>query len=292
MRFPFFSALLLMYLLAGCASEPTKTPLAAPLRRDNYVVLLDLSDRLLQAGQVSRDTALIGQVLATYRAGVATKLFVGSADRLKIVLAPQASHPGAVQQLGQGLYLDLGQVPLAERRHLATPLKRLRKQVAALYAAASQDRSPRHYAGADLWHYFRDQLALDFPTSPDYEDHNHLLVLTDGYLDFEDYAGHRQAGHRYASTRFVPALAHEGEQWPTVFKQANYGLIPLPGPCPLALRRLQVVVAEVQPHAEYHLDILTAVWQQWLRESGLPTPQVLPRATDLPTAQEAIARLL
>ena len=90
----------------------------------------------------------------------------------------------------------------------------------------------------------------------------------------------------------MPALAREGEQWPTVFKQANYGLIPLPGPCPLALRHLQVVVAEVQPHAEYHLDILTAVWQQWLRESGLPTPQMLPRATDLPTAQEAIARLL
>ena len=292
MRFPFFSALLLMYLLVGCASEPTITQPAAPLRRDNYVVLLDLSDRLLQAGQVGRDTALIGQVLATYRAGVAAKLFVGSADRLKIVLAPQASHPVAVQQLGQGLYLDLGQVPLAERRHLATPLKRLRQQVAALYAVASQDRSPRHYAGADLWHYFRDQLALDFPTSPDYEDHNHLLVLTDGYLDFEDYAGHRQVGHRYASTSFVPALAHKGEQWPTVFKQANYGLIPLPGPCPLALRHLQVVVAEVQPHAEYHLDILTAVWQQWLRESGLPTPQVLPRATDLPTAQEAIARLL
>ena len=292
MRFPFFFAPLLLGLLAGCTSEPITTQPAAPLRRDNYVVLLDLSDRLLQAGQVGRDTALIGQVLATYRAGVAAKLFVGSADRLKIVLAPQASHPVAVQQLGQGLYLDLGQVPLAERRHLTTPLKRLRQQVAALYAAASQDRSPHHYAGADLWHYFRDQLALDFPTSPDYEDHNHLLVLTDGYLDFENYAGHRQVGHRYASTSFVPALAHKGEQWSTVFKQANYGLIPLPGPCPLALRRLQVVVAEVQPHAEYHLDILTAVWQQWLRESGLPTPQVLPRATDLPTAQEAIARLL
>jgi hypothetical protein len=58
------------------------------------------------------------------------------------------------------------------------------------------------------------------------------------------------------------------------------------------LRGLRVVVAEVQPHAEYHLDILTAVWQQWLRESGLPAPQVLPRATDLPTARETVARLL
>lgn len=292
MRSLLFFVLLLMSLLAGCGTDSTPTPPAPPLRRDNYVVLLDLSDRLLQAGQVGRDTALIGQVLASYRAGVAAKLYVGSADRLKIVLAPQASHSTAVQQLGQGLYLDLGQVPLAERRNLATPLKRLRQQVATLYAAASQDRSPRHYAGADLWHYFRDQLALDFPMSPEYEDHNHLLVLTDGYLDFEDYAGHRQAGHRYASTSFVPALAHEGEQWPALFSQGNYGLLPLPGPCPPALRQLRVVVAEVQPHAEYHLDILTAVWQQWLRESGLPTPQLLPRGTDLPTAREAVGRWL
>jgi hypothetical protein len=117
-------------------------------------------------------------------------------------------------------------------------------------------------------------------------------VLTDGYLDFEDYAGHRQAGHRYASTRFVGALGRVGEQWPTAYRQGDYGLLPLPGPCPAALRGLRVVVAEVQPHGEYHLDILTAVWQQWLRESGLPAPQVLPRATDLSTARETVARLL
>ncbi|WP_035558190.1 hypothetical protein [Hymenobacter sp. IS2118] len=252
--------------------------------------MLDLSDRILQEGQITRDTALIGQVIKSYQAEVAQKLYVGSADRLKIVLAPQASHSVAVQQLGQGLYLDLGQVALAQRRQLAEPLGRIRQQVANLYAAASQDRSPRHYAGADLWHYFRDQLALDFPSSPDYEDHNHLLVLTDGYLDFESYDGHRQAGHRYASTRFVPELAQRGEQWPAVYKKNNYGLMPLPGPRTAALRHLQVVVAEVQPHAEYHLDILTAIWQQWLQESGMLAPQVLPRGTDLATAQETLGR--
>ena len=279
-------------LLTSCASEPTTTAPTSRLRRDSYVILLDLSDRLLQPGQLSRDTALIGQVLATYQAGVAQKLYVGSADRLKIVLAPQTSHSVAVQQLGQGLYLDLGQVPLAQRRQLSTPLRQLRQQVTALYQAASQSRRSSTYTGADLWHYFRDQLPLDFPAQPTYDDHNHLLVLTDGYLDFESYADHRQAANRYASTRFVTALARAGERWPTVFKQGSYGLLPLPGPCPAALRHLQVVVAEVQPHAEYHLDILTAVWQQWLSEAGMPPPQVLPRATDLPTVREAITRAL
>ena len=282
--------LLPLLWLAGCASEAPPTRADTRLRRDNYVVLLDLSDRLLQPGQLARDTALIGRVIDAYRAGVAQKLYVGSADRLKVVVAPQASHPAAVQALSQGLYLDLGQVALAQRRTLGGPLQALRHQVAALYAAASQARSARAYAGAELWHYFRDQLALDFPTSPAYDDHNHLLVLTDGYLDFESYVGCRQAGYRYASTRFVAKLATHGEQWPTLFRQAGYGLIPLPAPCPPALRNLQVVVAEVRPHAEYHLDILRAVWQQWLQESGLPAPLLLPQATDLATSREAVAR--
>lgn len=281
--------LLLLQLLVGCAAEPAITTPAARLRRDNYVVLLDLSDRLLQPGQPDRDTALIGQVLATYRAGVAQKLFVGSADRLKIVVAPQENMPAAVATLSQGLYLDLGKVALTQRRALNGPIRQMRQQVAALYTAASQARSPHAYAGADLWHYFHDQLALDFSTSAGYDDHNHLLVLTDGYLDFEQYAGRRQAGHRYASTRFVNSLARQGEAWPQAFKQEDYGLLPLPGPCPPALRHLQVVVAEVRPHAEYHLDILTAVWQQWLQESGLPAPQVLPR-TDLAAVREQLAR--
>lgn len=294
MRFSLPSTLLLLVaqLLTGCASEPATTSPPSRLRRDSYVILLDLSDRLLQPGQLSRDTALIGQVLATYQAGVVQKLFVGSADRLKIVLAPQASHSAAVQQLAQGLYLDLGQVPLAQRRQLGVPLRRLREQVTALYQAASQSPRSSSYAGADLWHYFRDQLPLDFPSQSAYDDHNHLLVLTDGYLDFENYADHRQAANRYASTRFVTALARKGERWPTAFKQGSYGLLPLPSPCPTALRHLQVVVAEVQPHAEYHLDILTAVWQQWLSEAGMPPPQMLPRATDLPTAREIITRNL
>ena len=81
-----------------------------------------------------------------------------------------------------------------------------------------------------------------------------------------------------------------GEQWPAVYKQGNYGLMALPG-APV-LRNLRVVVAEVQPHAEYHLDILTTVWQQWLQESKLPKPELLPRATDLLTAREAVGRLL
>jgi hypothetical protein len=119
-------------LLSGCGQEVPHQA-AAPLRRDNYVVLLDLSDRLLQPGQVSRDTALLGQVLATYQAGVAQKLYVGSADRLKLVVAPQRSQSAAVQQLSQGLYLDLEKVPLGQRRQLAGPLQQLRRQVSALY---------------------------------------------------------------------------------------------------------------------------------------------------------------
>src|SRR6476469_5124875 len=92
---PILTALVLL-LDSGCTTPtPERTAHAKP-RRDTYVVLLDLSDRLLEPGQVARDTALLGQVLRRFVAGARQKLYAGSADRLKVVVAEQAGTPAAV----------------------------------------------------------------------------------------------------------------------------------------------------------------------------------------------------
>ncbi|RFP66896.1 hypothetical protein D0N36_02095 [Hymenobacter lapidiphilus] len=279
------------WLLAGCAA-PEAAPPAAPAARDSYVVLLDLSDRLLVPGQPARDTALLGQVCQAFLAGAARRHYAGSEDRLRVVVAEQASHPAAVQALAQApeLFVDLGALPLTERRHAPARVAALRQRVAALYAAAAQGRRPADYAGAELWHYLAERLPYDFP-APDsaHADRRHLLVLTDGYLDFEQYAGRRQQGHRYASTRFVAALAKQGPEWPGAWQKGNYGLLPLP--IRPALVGVRTLVAEVQPHADYHLDILGRTWQQWFIESGLPAPRILARVA-LPTAREQVATFL
>lgn len=286
-----FTALLGASLLLASCTAPAPPP-AGPAPRDSYVVLLDLSDRLLAPGQPARDTALLGQVCQAFLAGAARRQYAGSEDRLRVVVAEQASYPPAVQALAQApeLFLDLGALPLTERRHARARVLALRRTVAALYAAAARGRRPADYAGAELWHYLAERLPYDFP-APDsaHADRCCLLVLSDGYLDFEQYAGRRQQGNRYASTRFVAGLARQGRRWSQVWQAGNYGLLPLP-PRP-ALAGVRTLVAEVNPHADYHLDILTRAWQQWFRESGLPTPQVLPRVA-LPTAREQVAEFL
>ena len=276
---PVLTALVLL-LAGGCTTPAPESTAHAKPRRDTYVVLLDLSDRLLEPGQPARDTALLGQVLRRFVTGARQKLYAGSADRLKVVVAEQGGTPAAVLAAAQApLAIDLGHTPLLERRQVGKAARALQARVTALYGLAAQGHHRQDYAGAELWHYFAERLALDFSPEPAmYEEHAYLLVLTDGYLDFENYTNRRQDGQRSSSTRFVSTLARQGAQWPATFAQGRLGLLPFPA-AP-ALRQVQTLVAEIHPHSEYHFDILQATWQQWLHESGMPVPRLLPR-TDL-----------
>jgi hypothetical protein len=121
-----------------------------------------------------------------------------------------------------------------------------------------------------------------------FTDRNYLLVLTDGYLDFEDYRNRRQVGHRYASTQFVHTLAGKREQWEAVFKKQDYGILSLKDK---NFCQLNVLILEVTPHADYHFEILEAVWRKWLNESHTKTVKLLLKG-NLATSREYLSRFL
>ncbi|RIV25590.1 hypothetical protein DYU11_09890 [Fibrisoma montanum] len=268
-----FFPLIVLALLFGplCAGA---VPPGTTTRPVNYVVLLDLSDRLLTPDQARRDVALIQAVFNRFEQGVRTQFIINSRDRFRVVIAPQQGIRYRTEPFMDALYLDLSATGMAHKRRRLDSLRtELPKQLTRLYAQATAGkRTPRDFAGCDLWQYVNEQLPTDL--DPAYD--NRLVVLTDGYFDFEHNTHGVTAGNRATDSRVLDRLRRD-PNWRTTLAQPNEGLIPVRKPLP----NLTVCVAEVRPKYDtlQEIDLLTALWDKWLRDMHVRRWHVLPWAS-------------
>jgi len=232
-----------------------------PVRPVNYVVLLDLSDRLLAPGQARRDAALVQAVFACFEQRVRSQLIINAHDRFQVVIAPQHGIGYRPDQYMDALYLDMGTTPMARKRQRLNALKAdLHRQLTQLYAVAlAGKRQARDFAGCDLWQYANEQLPTDL--DPDYD--NVLVVITDGYFDFENNPRALRQGNRATDSRMLERLRRD-PNWRTTLTKPAEGLLPVTKPLP----NLAVCVTELRPKFDnlHEADLLTALWSKWLRE--------------------------
>ena len=251
----FFRFLILFVLLSA-------TVLANPPRPVNYVVLLDLSDRLLAPDQARRDAALVQAVFADFDRRVKKQLIINAKDRFRVVIAPQRGVGYQPDAYMESLYLDMSALTMNVKRQRLDALRtELPRQLTRLYAEAmAGKRQPRDFAGSDLWQYANEQLPTDL--DPAYD--NVLVVLTDGYFDFENNRNALKQGNRATDSRMLDRLRRD-PNWPKTLDRPTEGLIPVQKPLP----NLTVCVAEIRPKYPNltEADLLTALWTKWLRES-------------------------
>lgn len=234
---------------------------AEPVRPVNYVVLLDLSDRLLAPDQAHRDAALVQAVFARFEQQVRSQLIINSHDRFRVVIAPQRGISYRPDLYMDALYLDLGATPMAQKRQRLDGLKAaLPQKLAQLYTVAlAGKRQAREFAGCDLWQYANEQLPTDL--DPGYD--NVLVVITDGYFDFENNPRALRQGNRATDSRMLERLRRD-PNWRATLDKPTEGLLPVTKPLP----NLAVCVAELHPKFDNlkEVDLLTALWDKWLHE--------------------------
>lgn len=253
----------LCLVLLGCSEQQQKQQEAGPAPRRNVVVLLDLSDRLLEDNQAQRDVQIIQALCNAMVAKAKEGLFLTCHDRIQIVVAPQQKAPYELSKYRDRLACDLKDFKLSEKRHVSDSLSRMMGVVKDLYLDAADGEKPSDYAGADIWRYLKERIAFDFADLEGFEEENHLIILTDGYLNFESYQGIRHKGNRYASTRFVYRLAREKDAWRESFEKKDFGVLAFKD---AVLSSVHLHVMEVNPHGDYHFEILEATWQQFAQE--------------------------
>jgi hypothetical protein len=176
-RITFISIIVLAF--AACR-PPAPQPKALSVKH-NYIILLDLSDRLIvQPDQTSRDKDIIRSIFNLFEQKVKKELYIKSRDEIKVVIAPQRGSGLRTDVYEEQLYVNMSRIKNYYRRqHEEARRDTFDNALDELYEKAVFSKVPTDYYGADIWKYFYEDLQTDYST--DTLTKNFLFILTDGY---------------------------------------------------------------------------------------------------------------
>lgn len=172
--------LLLLLLLVSCM-PPQEQREVAPVIKHNYIILLDLSDRLIvQDNQPERDKELIKHIYTLFEERVREHLYLRSRDEIRVVIAPQRGAGLQNEIYEDSLYTNMENIPGVLRRKSEDERRQIfHNNLDRLYEQAVFSNNPSDFYGADIWKYFYEDLKVDYVT--DSLTQNYLILFTDGY---------------------------------------------------------------------------------------------------------------
>ena len=248
--------------LSACSTNAETNVTTAS--NDNYVVVLDLSDRIIQIpDQVNIDTNAIRAVFEKFERAVQRNIVVKSKDKFAIRIIPQrqSSLPGNTFE--NNLSIDMGKYNAAEKLVKLNKFKAdFSSTMSLLYRQAMLGNKGSDFAGVDIWQYLNEQINSDL----DARYNNKVLILTDGYFDFEDKA-HGMSSN-WHSTTTAPLLTQlKSANWKKDLAEKKLGIIPVQLIVPA-----KWLICGIQPKASskdlLEAEKLSYLWVQWLQQSG------------------------
>ena len=173
-----FVSLIFLY---GCNLPAPEKKSKGLREKHNYIVLLDLSDRLVvQENQADRDKELIAGLYDSFEKKVKKEMYVKSRDEIKVVIAPQRSSRINEEEFEDRLYVNMENIKNIFRKKKEEERREaFLNNLDTLYSQALYSKNPKAYSGADIWKYFYEDLKVDYVK--DTLTQNFLFILTDGY---------------------------------------------------------------------------------------------------------------
>jgi hypothetical protein len=260
-----FSLIIIVSLLfASCGKEET----TIEKKSTNYNVVLDLSDRILLPEQLDKDFYLIEKYFKAFEKNARRNLVLSSKDRFSVRIIPQKNSPLNVDHYEDllQLYLDETEVQ-SKNKSLMALSKSLHKVLENLKKDALYGKASNNYFGVDIWAYLHDNgKGL---SKPGFE--NKVLVLTDGYFDFESQTHVIQDKNQYTSTRFLNDLT--SSDWKQISESKEYGLLPIQ-----LEKNTKWIVAGISGKRDNDIlqtEKITYFWKKWLKQSGVVASQFI-----------------
>jgi len=149
--------------------------------KNNFIVLLDLSDRIIvQPDQLERDKEIIHHIYDLFERNVRDNLYIKSRDEIKVVIAPQKGANLPTETFEDRLYINMDKINIIYRKSREEQRRaEYLANIDTLYQEARFSSDPEDYYGADIWKYFYEDLSYDYVS--DTLTKNYLFILTDGY---------------------------------------------------------------------------------------------------------------
>ena len=135
-------------------------------------------------------------------------------------------------------------------------------QLKSLYQQAFLGNKSSDFAGVDIWQYFNEQVNSDL----DAGFKNQVVIITDGYFDFEDPL-HGFTNKQNSSTTTALLNKMTGNEWKAKADSLDLGLIPVE----LKVPATWLVCGIQQKTGNKDLlecEKLSYLWKKWLKVSG------------------------
>lgn len=253
-----FQLTVFSFLLFSCTNEEEKKEIK-PL---NYTILLDLSDRILTSEQLEKDFCIIEAAFKSFEKHTKRNLILTSQDRFRIKIIPQKNSKLEAGTYEDLLHLYLDELEVQDKnkalqsfaKSLSNTLNSLKKE--AVYSSKNTD-----YFGVDIWAYLHDNGMELSKTGYD----NTILVLTDGYFDFESQTHVIQNKNQYTSTKFLKEL--NGTNWENLAEDNNYGLLPIK--LDTNTKWIIAGIAGKRTDDILQTEKIRYFWNKWLNQSGV-----------------------
>lgn len=228
---------------------------------NNYNIILDLSDRVLNKHQVEKDMALIEETFIHFETQARRGLILISKDRFSVKIIPQQGSPLDMEYYENLLQINLDEINVKDKNlKLKAFSLSIKNTLLELAKSCKYGKNSRDYFGVDIWSFLNNKGAVFNKSGYD----NVALIITDGYFDFESKNHVLKFKNRSTSTQFLKHL--NGFDWQTKAEHDDYGLIPIQ-----LSTNVTWIVSSIQ--SKNNLDILQTkkiafFWKKWLIESG------------------------
>lgn len=273
------------FFLYKCSSNSSKEDgnTASQPPRDNYIVLLDLGNRVLNnnEAEVPKDIELVKSIYSIFTARLQQKDSTGDyyhlGDKLKLLGAPHWVYANIDLSAEQPAKKALATGKMEANLEFILP---------DIYKAVITGSTGTTYSGAAIWNYFDEHLAGDL----DKNGENKLFILTDGYMQVHNPAEHPAPKNRFASCSQVVDALKDQPDWQEQFRKGDYGLIPVSKKMPA---NLQVLVLQVNARQGWTAEdsLLTMIWDKWFTEMGVSNYQLI-RQDSMQKVKSLLAKLM
>ena len=264
-NFYIFIALFFIVLSAVSCGNEEQITVKKP---KNFTVIIDVSDRIIVSHQLDKDLYLIEKYFQVFERNARRNLILNAKDRFAVRIIPQKNSPLDFQKYEDQLHVYLDEVEVKDKNKVVESLsKNLSKILGNLKKDALYSEKANDYFGVDIWAFLNDYGIGLSKAGFD----NTMLVITDGYFDFENQAHVMQNENQYTSTRFLNEL--QGADWKQRAETKKMGLVPIK--LEKNAKWIVVGIAGKKSNDILHTEKISYFWKKWLVDSGVASPQLI-----------------
>jgi uncharacterized protein YifN (PemK superfamily) len=288
-----FKTILLSFLIVSVSSckqdsenKNDKTIISHPIQENyNISILLDLSDRIsvkknpnptMQYYQ--RDLGYIKSISEAFTQHLRSKRIRQIDDKMQLFFNPEPLDP-EINSISKKLRIAIDKNN-ASKDYLNSINSNYASQTSKIYESAIKDDN---YIGSDIWSFFENKVK---DQCIDDKHRNILVVLTDGYMFYEDTRMTEGNLNTYITPELIRKNGLNSKDWNEKLQNKHYGFIKANDD----LSNLEVLVLGINPNKNnpYEEKVIRAYWSKWFAAMKIKHFEI--KTADLPSNMDAIIK--